>query len=126
MPSKPPRACPRPRCPHRQPCPLHDVQRWRRVTPQCYRSAPGLPSDWPKIRAAVLAERPWCEWIVKNQHVRSGLSGFFATMPCGAPAQIVDHILPKSQGGTDDPANLQPLCLTHSRSKTGREGGRAR
>lgn len=42
---------------------------------------------------------------------------------CGAPATDVDHVIPKAQGGTDDLANLQPLChVCHSR-KTARETG---
>lgn len=37
------------------------------------------------------------------------------------PATCVDHIKPKSQGGTDDWANLQSLCDDCHRAKTQRE-----
>ncbi len=37
-------------------------------------------------------------------------------------ATEVDHIIPKSQGGTDDPDNLQSLCNAHHKIKTAREG----
>lgn len=29
---------------------------------------------------------------------------------CGNPSDTVDHILPLSRGGTNDPANLAPAC----------------
>ena len=35
---------------------------------------------------------------------------------------MCDHIVPKSKGGKDDRANLQRLCRTCERTKTGREG----
>lgn len=43
--------------------------------------------------------------------------------PCGAqnrvsPATEVDHIAPKSQGGTDDPNNLQSICSACHKIKT--------
>jgi 5-methylcytosine-specific restriction endonuclease McrA len=29
---------------------------------------------------------------------------------CGAPADSVDHIIPRARGGTDDPSNLRACC----------------
>jgi len=55
----------------------------------------------------VLAQNPWCE--------------------CGARTTMVDHIIPRSQGGTDDPENLKAMCKPcHSRKtvKDGRWGRR--
>jgi 5-methylcytosine-specific restriction enzyme A len=40
---------------------------------------------------------------------------------CGAKATDVDHITPKSQGGTDHPSNLRSLCKRCHRAKTERE-----
>ena len=37
------------------------------------------------------------------------------------PTQEVDHIRPKSIGGTDDPANLQGLCSGCHKEKTAKE-----
>lgn len=37
------------------------------------------------------------------------------------PAKIVDHIIPKKHGGTDDPSNLQSLCETCHNTKTAME-----
>lgn len=57
---------------------------------------------WRAIRAEVLRDEPDC-------------------LTCGAPARHVDHILPVSEGGTDDPANLQSLCAPCHAAKTGTE-----
>jgi 5-methylcytosine-specific restriction endonuclease McrA len=38
----------------------------------------------------------------------------------------LDHIVPRSRGGGDDAANLQPLCDRHHRTKSGREGQASR
>lgn len=42
-------------------------------------------------------------------------------------ASAVDHIVPKSRGGTDDPDNLQAICTACHRAKTATEarGGAA-
>ena len=44
---------------------------------------------------------------------------------CGrAPSVHVDHVLPRAQGGTDDPSNLQGLCTPcHSRKTVTQDGG---
>lgn len=74
----------------------------RRVTP--------LPSDWSARRVAVFdRDGDQC-------HV------------CGSPgADHIDHVIPASEGGTDDLDNLAPIHSTpcHAR-KTGREAARAR
>lgn len=41
------------------------------------------------------------------------------------PAREVDHITPKAEGGTDDDANLQSICIPCHRAKTQAEGARA-
>lgn len=43
---------------------------------------------------------------------------------CGATRDLqVDHIVPVSQGGTEDLTNLRTLCGRCHRSKTANEGG---
>ena len=39
---------------------------------------------------------------------------------CGEQATTVDHVRPKSRGGTDDPANLVSACPRCNYSKQGR------
>lgn len=41
-------------------------------------------------------------------------------------AKEVDHIIPKSRGGTNDMSNLQSLCVKCHRSKTVKEAREAR
>ena len=63
----------------------------------------GYGSEWRALRARVLREEPFC---------RCG---------CGDPSEEVDHIIPKSQGGTDDRSNLQGLSKSHHSAKTMRQ-----
>ena len=39
---------------------------------------------------------------------------------CGKPAAHMDHVIPKSQGGTDGDANLVPACAKCNLSKGAR------
>ena len=40
------------------------------------------------------------------------------------PATVRDHIVPLAEGGTEDPANVQPLCAACHARKTERESVR--
>jgi 5-methylcytosine-specific restriction enzyme A len=46
---------------------------------------------------------------------------------CGSEGNVrtleADHVIPFSWGGTDDPGNLQTLCLRCNRRKGGRFSG---
>jgi 5-methylcytosine-specific restriction endonuclease McrA len=43
---------------------------------------------------------------------------------CGAPATTVDHVVPRSRGGSDDPTNLVAACARCNRAKgAGRDPG---
>ena len=80
------RVCATPGCPeltsHGIHCPTHTQHRHGRSTSRA----------WAKTRARLLSTNPVCAI-------------------CGQrPATTIDHILPVSRGGTDDPANLQPAC----------------
>lgn len=69
-----------------------------------------LPSDWPRIRTAVLVRDRY-----RCQHERADTGAL-----CLAKARDVDHI-----HGDDDHRmqSLQSLCGYHHDQKSGREGG---
>jgi 5-methylcytosine-specific restriction protein A len=60
--------------------------------------------EWRKISDEQLAREPWCQ------------------CGCGRPAEVVDHVIPRSQGGTDDRSNLRSLARTCHGEKTWRIG----
>lgn len=112
MPTKPPRTCSHPRCPHpAQPggqCTQHrattDAERNRRraLSLAVYRSA-----RWRNLRRQHLDQHPWC-----------------TTPHCHQPATDVDHITRIEDGGDPwDEDNLQSLCHPHHSEKTARETG---
>lgn len=60
---------------------------------------------WKQIRAKQLFASPSC-------------------MECGKPANIVDHLIPRKDGGSDEPANLRSLCRScHSKATVKHDGG---
>jgi 5-methylcytosine-specific restriction enzyme A len=59
---------------------------------------------WEYIRTIQLAKFPWCE-------------------VCNKLAKHVDHIIPRKKGGSDEPDNLQSLCLPCHSRKTAKEDG---
>jgi 5-methylcytosine-specific restriction enzyme A len=70
----------------------------------------GYDRDWRQRREAFLAEHPDC--------MRPG---------CDAEAMVVDHILPLSEGGTDEEDNLQSLCKPcHDSWKQSRDRSRTK
>ena len=64
----------------------------------------GYDAKWRRTRRRYLASHPLC-----------------SEPDCKAPATDVDHDTPRSQGGTDDRANLVPLCHSCHSAKTQRE-----
>ncbi len=65
-------------------------------------TANGSTSKWRKIRQRIInRDRGLCQ-------------------QCGNEGDSVDHIIPRSQGGTDDDWNLQLLCRPCNSSKGGR------
>lgn len=94
--------------------PIHRPPGWRPKEPwrrtQGQRETP-LPRGWAKLRASVLALEPLCR-------------------PCSeagliAAASEVDHIVPRSAGGTSERTNLQPICNRCHRRKSATEGAAA-
>lgn len=90
-------------------CELHsqDATGWFR-TSKGNSSARGYGGRWRLLRRQVLERDSYlcCE---------CGRAGRIAA------ASEVDHIVPKSQGGTDDLSNLQSLCPRCHRAKTQQE-----
>lgn len=68
----------------------------------------GYGHAWRKLRAQVL-ERDGYLCVACQQAGRY------------VPATDVDHIVPKSKGGTDELSNLQSLCNPHHKAKTANE-----
>jgi 5-methylcytosine-specific restriction protein A len=61
-----------------------------------------MSPNWPAIRRFVLErDRQRCQL-------------------CGVHGTHVDHIKPRSAGGSDHPSNLQTLCVPCHRRETGR------
>lgn len=62
---------------------------------------------WQKIRADQLRREPLCRDCSQEGITRE--------------ATVADHIIPRRQGGSDDPSNLQSQCWPHHQSKRQRE-----
>lgn len=58
---------------------------------------------WRRVRAAIL---------VRDHYV---------CQVCGVIAEEVDHIVPRSQGGSDDPSNLRAICVPCHEKKSREE-----
>ena len=91
-------------------CDLHAKEevKWKPDAARGNRHQRGYGSAWDRLRAAVLR---------RDEGV---------CQPCSRLGRIteakeVDHIIAKAAGGTDDPANLQAICVDCHASKTGRE-----
>ena len=67
-------------------------------------SKQGYGRAWRRLREEQLCEEPWCQ-----------------AEGCDEPANEVDHIVRKAEGGTDDAGNLQSLCKPCHSRKTARE-----
>ena len=70
-------------------------------------SARGYGARWQRLRLVVLRRNPICQ-----------VEG------CTQVATKVDHIVRRSNGGTDELENLQGLCKPHNSGKTAHKDGR--
>lgn len=104
MPYAPAGPCREPGCPERAVergrCAAHRVAPWSGSTPRSSR-------PWDRLRRHVLT---------RDEH-RCYL--------CGAPADQVDHVVPRFEGGTDDPDNLAAICVPCHALKSAAEAKRA-
>src|SRR5262245_23908439 len=77
------------------------------------RQARGYGAAWTRLRATVMR--------------RDG----YLCQPCRrverlTPADEVDHVVPKAQGGSDDLTNLEAICTPCHKAKTQREANMGR
>ena len=68
----------------------------------------GYGTAWDKLRQRILKR----DHYLCQEHKKHKVM---------IPANEVDHIISKANGGTDDPDNLQSLCTDCHREKTARE-----
>ena len=105
MPSRPPRACPRPGCRHAQPCPDHAPARWSAGQP-----GRPMPPGWAATRLAVLD--------------RDGHACRLRLPGCQGTATEAHHTRP----GVEDPATIVAACppchrvVTQQQARAGRDG----
>lgn len=78
----------------------------------------GSTRRWRRIRLLVLDRDGWrCRLPVKGGTDANGGA------ECGAYATHVDHVLPRAQGGSDEPGNLRAACSScNLRAGSGRQG----
>ncbi|WP_442965063.1 HNH endonuclease [Pseudomonas sp. JS3066] len=69
----------------------------------------GYGAAWRRIRERIMArDKGLCVACAEQGRV--------------TPAKHVDHVIRKADGGTDDDANLQSLCVPCHEAKTANEG----
>ncbi|WCB45049.1 HNH endonuclease [Nitratidesulfovibrio vulgaris] len=99
-------------CPHHAECAKEEQRTAQRAHDRTRGNAAsrGYGSAWRALRAQVLREEPLCRACAAQGRITA--------------ATDVDHIVSRAQGGTDDRANLQPLChACHSRKTAQQDGG---
>lgn len=111
MPKMPPRPCNTPRCKNMAVsggrCDEHQPKPWFQTKSSSDR---GYGAKWRKLRDQRLKlDSYMCQVCLKV--------GIYTK------ADAVDHIIPKSQGGTDSITNLQSICNSCHTSKTQLESG---
>lgn len=93
-----------------QDCPRHP--RPPRVDTRPTAAQRGYGWDWKtKVRDPYLVAHPWCVDPYKQHGTQ-------------VPAVVVDHILPRTQGGTDEWSNLEGLCRRCDNKKQWQDGSR--
>lgn len=84
---------------------------WQNDKQRGNRHERGYGTFWYKLRDAIMVRDQYmCQPCLANDRL--------------TPATEVDHIVPKSKEGTDNPDNLQAICQTCHIEKTLREQGK--
>jgi 5-methylcytosine-specific restriction protein A len=114
MPKRPPRPCAVSGCNalvyDGSRCQQHRLPRPRDPRPNS--TERGYGYDWKtKVRDPYLRAHPWCANPYKTHDDR-------------VSAVVVDHVIPKKQGGSDDWSNLQGLCRRCDNKKHYRDGSK--
>ncbi|MCM7775005.1 HNH endonuclease [Enterobacter asburiae] len=110
MPSQIPRACRKRGCPGTTTdrsgyCSKHLNEGWQQHQRGQSRHQRGYGSKWDRLRPIVLdRDKHLCQECLRNGRY--------------TPAETVDHITAKANGGTDDLSNLESLCKPCHRAKT--------
>ena len=89
------------------------AEKWKRTASNKGKTTTqrGYGWKWQQLREQILKRDTYlCKQCLSEGKVTQG--------------KEVDHKIPKSQGGTDRPANLQTLCTPHHKAKTAKERGR--
>jgi 5-methylcytosine-specific restriction protein A len=112
MPTRPPKTCCVPGCPRPAVgarCTEHAVvnTRWPN-SDKLSSTARGYGAAWQRLRRFVLERDPICR-VCRTNH-----------------STEVDHLIPKSQGGTDEEHNLRGICGGCHATKTADESRAAR
>lgn len=91
----------------------HLAQGWERHQQGKSSAQRGYGGRWRKLRNLVMQRDKWlCQPCSRQGRA--------------APAHAVDHIIPKAEGGTDSPSNLQAICRACHKAKTQQEATQAR
>lgn len=86
-------------------CEEHTSTTWDNYHQGKNRHERGYGNAWEKLRRKILKrDKQLCQVCIKL--------GLYT------PAQAVDHIIPKSNNGTDQPNNLQSICNACHKVKT--------
>lgn len=89
-------------------CSEHQQSGWQRSSTGKTRTQRGYGASWDKQRKRIFSRDNYlCQNCLKEGKL--------------TPATEVDHIIPKSQGGTDEDDNLQSICIPCHRHKTATE-----
>ncbi|MNM21452.1 HNH endonuclease [compost metagenome] len=118
MPPKPPRPCRTALCARKTTsrsgyCDAHAhlASGWNQPGRQTAEQR-GYDSEWRKLSAAIQKrDRYLCQPCLKTG--------------CVTPSSATDHVIPKAEGGTDAPQNLQAICTECHKTKTMAERDRA-